>query len=288
MKKIISALLAITLLAGMGSAMAIERGASRAVIGADLSTEQILAVYRTFGIERGDVPELFVTNAEERRYLEGLVAPAIIGTRSISCVFIEVLGPGEGLDVSVSNIDWVTREMYINALVTVGITDARVIITSPIPGISGTAALTGIFKAYEDITGRPIDEAAKIAGTTELVITAELADQIGEIDAVTIVNELKFILDQTVNMTDDELRLEIRQLANEHNVSLTDTQINALVRLVRSFENLGPEELRQRVEGLQNTLQTLVRAQSVASTVVEGVRQFFETVGRFLSDIFSR
>ena len=50
--------------------------------------------------------------------------------------------------------------MYRNVLVTAGITDASVMISAPYP-VSGTAALSGIYKAYEDVTGGQLDESAK-------------------------------------------------------------------------------------------------------------------------------
>ena len=73
MKKIISIFLVVCLLTGMVSAFAIDKGVTRAVIGADLTAEQKTAVYKTFGVEAGSVPELSVTNAEERTYLNGFV-----------------------------------------------------------------------------------------------------------------------------------------------------------------------------------------------------------------------
>ena len=153
MKKFIAFLLSIFILAGMCSAMALNEGDARAVIGANLTEEQIRQVYETFNIERDSVKELRVTNDEERQYLDGLVDSSLIGTRAISCVYIEILAEGEGLNVSTSNISWCTKEMYVNALVTAGIDDARVIVTAPF-AVSGTAA-PPIYKAYEDITGRP-------------------------------------------------------------------------------------------------------------------------------------
>lgn len=288
MKKILSILLALSILTGIGSAMAITEGDRRAVIGADLNSEQKASVYKTFGIEQGAVTEISVTNAEEREYLDGLVSSSIIGTRSISCVYIEILGEGKGLDVSVSNINWCTKEMYMNALVTAGVDDAKLIVTSPISGISGTAALTGVYKAYEDITGEQLDEIAKLAGTQELVITAELANEIGNIDAVTIVNELKLILGQTVNMTDEELISEIKKIADEYDISVSDGQINQLVSLCRSLEKLNPEELKAKVESLQNTIVKLAGAKEKAGEVLESVKGFFTAIGNFLSNIFSK
>lgn len=288
MKKVVSVFLAAVLLTSVCAAFAIEKGESRAVIGADISAEQKAAVYSSFGVEQGAVSELIVTNAEERSYLDGLVDPSIIGTRSISCVYIEILGEGDGLEVSTSNISWCTKDMYINALVTAGIDDAKVIVTSPISGISGTAALTGIYKAYEDITGQKLDEVAKLAGTQELVITAELADEIGSYDAVLIVNELKLILDQTVNMTDDEVRAEIEYVADQYDITVSEGQKDQLVKLCRSLEKLNPEQLKEKVESVQNTLKKLASAKETAANVSESVKKFFDAVSNFFAKLFSK
>ena len=195
MKKITSLILAL-MLVGSSVCYADNISDSRTVIGADLDSDEIATVYKSFGIERGEVKELTVTNADERKYLEGQVDESLIGTRSISCIYIEAQGSGEGLDVSVENITGCTADMYMNAMVTAGITDANVKIVAPYK-VSGTAALTGIYMAYEDITGKKLDEDAKLVGTKELTITAELADEIGSADSTAIVNELKLILDQT-------------------------------------------------------------------------------------------
>lgn len=280
-------LVACTLIS-MTTAFALEKGDARAVMGADITAEQKASVYKTFGIKEGSVTELTVTNDDERQYLDGLVDESIIGTKSISCVYIEVLGEGDGLDVSVSNINWCTEDMYANALVTAGISDAKLIVTSPVEGISGTAALTGVYKAYEDITGEKLDEIAKLAGTQELVITADLADQIGSYDAVTIVNELKKVLGETVNMTDEEVRTEIKNIAAENDISVSDGQVDQLVSLCRSLEKLNPEELKARVESFQDTVKKLAGAQAKIQEIGESMQKFFENVGKFLSNIFSK
>lgn len=286
MKRAISFLLVLCTLFSLGFAVALEKGDARAVFGADISEAQKEQVYKEFGIKEGSVKELTVTNAEEKEYLDGLVAPSIIGTRAISCVYIEVLGEGEGLKVSTSNISWCTKEMYMNALVTAGIDDAKLIVASPIEGISGTAALTGVYKAYEDITGQQLDETAKLAGTQELVITAELADEIGNYDAVTIVNELKKILAETVKMSDDELREQIKSIAAENNVSVSDSQVEQLVSLCRSLEKLDSEELKAKVESLQTTVKKLAQAKEKASKFAQSFGDFVKSVGKFFSDLF--
>ena len=286
MKKLISFILTAAMLFGMTTAFAIDEGEARTVIGADITQTQKASVYKTFGISEGDVKELTVTNAEERQYLDGVVDAAVIGTHSISCVYIKVLAAGKGLDVSTSNISWCTKDMYRNALTTAGIDDAQVIVTSPIQGISGTAALTGIYKAYEDITGTKLDTTAKLAGTQELVTTAELADEIGSTDAVTIVNELKEILGETKTMSDDELRAEIQRLADENKIKITDSQIDQLMSLTRQLEKLDTNQLKQKVEEFQSTARKLAGAKDKVSKFAASFGDFLQSVGSFFSGLF--
>ncbi len=250
---------------------------SRVVIAADLNQSEIDTVYNYFDIDRGDVKELTVTNADERQYLEGVVDESLIGNRAISCVYIEDLDEGEGLEVSVDNISWCTPDMYMNAMVTAGITDANVKIAAPF-AVSGTAALTGIYKAYEDITGESLSEAAKEIGTQELTTTAELADEIGSADSTAIVNELKLILDETSKMTDDELRQQIISIAKEYDVDLTDAQIAKLIDLCRSLEKLDVNQLKQKVEQAQKYLMDIANAK-------QGIKQFVSNLGDSVSTV---
>lgn len=286
MKRFVSVLLVCALLAGAVPALAVDAGEARAVIGANLTEEQIAAVYENFGIKRGDVTELRVTNADERKYLEGYVDESIIGTNSISCVYIEVLKEGEGLEVTTSNINWCTSQMYVSALATAGITDAKIIVAAPFE-VSGTAALTGVYLAYEDITGEELDETAKLVSTQELTLTAELAEQIGSYDSVEIVNELKLLLAETKNMTDDELRAEIVSIASDLGVTLTDTQINQLISLCRSLEKLDPDQLKEKVESVQETIAKLGQAKEKVAGFIEGVKNVWNSVVNFFKNLFS-
>ena len=152
-KRILSLVLALLFTVGIfgsaNSAFAMEDGDYRIVFGADLTDEQRSQVISMFGIQ-GEVDEnriLTVTNAEERLYFEGKVPSGQIGQRSISSIYICAMPAGSGLDIKTYNVDFCTEEMYRNVLTTVGITDAKIIVASP-SVVSGTAALTGVYKAY--------------------------------------------------------------------------------------------------------------------------------------------
>lgn len=284
MKKLITILLIIVMAVGMIVPAYAENIQSRAVIGADLTDDQIAAVYNAFGIKRGDAIELRVTNGEERQWLQGYVDESLIGTRSISCVYVELLPEGSGMDVTTSNITWCTGEMYISALATAGITDARIIVAAPFE-VSGTAALTGVYKAYEDMTGKKLDDLAKLVSTQELTITGELADEIGGMDSTSIVNDLKLMLDETQKMTDDEIRAEIIDIAGRYNVSLTNTQIQQLIDLCRSLEGLDADSLKARVEEVQGTLQKVSDAKTKVVGFVETVKKVVTSVSSFFDRI---
>ena len=284
-KRLFCMILAVLTLSSLGVTAFAEAGQSRAVIGANLDEEQIAAVYQLFNVKRGEVTELTVTNAEEREYLEGYVDEALIGTRSISCVYVELLAEGAGMDVTTSNITWCTPEMYISALATAGITDAKIVVAAPFE-VSGTAALTGVYKAYEDLTGKKLDDLAKAVSTQELTITGELANEIGDMDSTAIVNDLKMMLDETAQMTDEEIREQIIQIAGRYNVSLTDNQINQLIQLCRSLEGLDSDALKARVEEVQNTLKKVSDAKTqvigfveTVKKVVTSIKSFFEKIG---------
>ena len=286
MKRLLCIILAVLMFASLAAAAYADgEGQARAVIGANLDENQIASVYQLFNVKRGDVKEMTVTNAEEREYLEGYVDESLIGTRSISCVYVELLAEGAGMDVTTSNITWCTPEMYISALATAGITDARVVVAAPFE-VSGTAALTGVYKAYEDLTGKKLDDLAKAVSTQELTITGELANEIGEMDSTSIVNDLKMMLDETAQMTDEEIREQIIQIAATYNVTLTDNQINQLISLCRSLEGLDADALKSRVEEVQNTLKKVSEAKTQVvgfvervKKVVTSVKSFFEKIG---------
>ena len=284
MKKLITILLIIVMAVGMIVPAYAENIQSRAVIGADLTDDQIAAVYNAFGIKRGDAIELRVTNGEERQWLQGYVDESLIGTRSISCVYVELLPEGSGMDVTTSNITWCTGEMYISALATAGITDARIIVAAPFE-VSGTAALTGVYKAYEDMTGKKLDDLAKLVSTQELTITGELANEIGGMDSTSIVNDLKLMLDETQKMTDDEIRAEIIDIAGRYNVTLTNTQIQQLIDLCRSLEGLDADSLKARVEEVQGTLQKVSDAKTKVVGFVETVKKVVTSVSSFFDKI---
>ncbi|MGV3240897.1 DUF1002 domain-containing protein, partial [Streptococcus hyovaginalis] len=132
-----------------------------------------------------DAEIITVSNKEEHQYLGKYISKSLIGTRAISSSAITIGDKGTGIQVTTKNINWVTDEMYINALITAGVKDAKIYITAPIE-VSGTAALTGIIKAYEVSTDTVIPEDVKQAANEEMVETANLGEDIGQEEATAL------------------------------------------------------------------------------------------------------
>lgn len=259
-------------------ACAANESIARTVIGADLTDDQIALVYQTFGFPRGAVSELTMTNELEKKYLEGFVDPSVIGTRSVSCVYLEMLPAGSGIRVTTTpNISYFTPEMYISALSTAGITDVSITVDAPFE-VSGSGALAGIYYAYESIRGMTVNEAAKTVSGQELEVTGALAGEIGSMDATDIVSDIKDSLGVTEEMTDEQLRQLISGTASQYNVSLNDKQTEQLVKLCRSILSLDEAGLLETVQGVQGTIEKV-------STAATGIASFFRSVGEFLRSV---
>jgi uncharacterized protein YpuA (DUF1002 family) len=179
-----------------------------------------------------------VSNAEEHKYLGKYIPKAQIGSRAISSSAITIAAPGSGLEVKTHNINWVTDEMYINALITAGVKDANIYITAPF-AVSGTAALTGIMKAYEVSSDQAIPEDVKQIANEEMVKTAKLGDSIGPENAAALMAKIKEEMAKNAPKNDEELRAMIEQAANELGVTLTEDEINSLITLFNKMKELN-------------------------------------------------
>lgn len=275
-KRVVTSILALCLLLGVlgTTALAANQG-SRVTIGADNSEAAIEKVYDFFRIQRGDVEELMITNAEEKATLAGLVPESKIGNVALSCAYVENRDSG-GIELESYNINYVTEDMYKAALQTAGITDAKVVVAAAKP-VSGTGALAGIYKAYEDVTGEELDEEAKSVAVEELVITGDLQEAIGEVSS-DIIQELKEKLAETKGMSDDEIRQLIRDTAKEYDTELTEDWVEQILSLIKKMNELNIDP---------DTFLKLAQAGEGISGFFAGVGEFFKGIGDFFTGLFS-
>ena len=275
-RKIIAGLLtALVLAAVLGTVTLADDTGQRVTIGADNSEAAIDKIYGYFRIDRGSVPELIVTNEEERALLSGLVPASKIGSVALSSAYVEPRTSG-GIELESFNINYVTEDMYRAALQTAGITDARVIVAAATP-VSGTGALAGIYKAYEDVTGQQLDEDAKTVAAEELVLTGDLQDAIGDVSPE-IIQDIKEKLADTKNMTDDQIRQLIRDTAAEYDAVLEEEWVEKILDLIKKMNELNIDP---------DTFLKLANATSGVSGFFESVGNFFKGIGDFFVGLFT-
>ncbi len=253
--------------------------------GADLNRAQKSVLASEFGVNlaRADVPVVDVTNAEERKYLAGLVPDDVIGYRAISSAMVEMLPEGRGITVETRNINWVTTNMYSNALVTAGVKDARVMVAAPFP-VSGTAALTGIFKAVEHATGKSLGDRPKKIANEELVKTGNLGREIGKEKATRLIMLVKERVAAERTRDPERIRQIIINVAGDLNINLNNRQINEITALMQKISglNLQVKDLTGQLKGLRGEVERAVAKQ----TEVKGwLQRLLDAINRLVEQI---
>ena len=231
--------------------MAVKADSSKVVtLGANLTAEQKTSMYQYFGTTADKVDTIEVTNADERKYMEGIASEAQIGTRTYSCAYVEPTTSG-GIQVKVGNLTFVTSSMIASTLMTSGVENCNVVAASPIE-VSGTGALTGIMMAYEKPSGTTLNEEQKAAATEELVTTGELADSIGQKEATDLMNEVKQEVIKEGLTDKDDIKEAIDDAAKTYNITLTEDQMSKINSLMQNISQYDYD-----VKALQKTLENL-------------------------------
>ncbi|HHY81213.1 MAG TPA: DUF1002 domain-containing protein [Clostridiales bacterium] len=279
MKKVIVIILVLLLITG---SLTIAAAAEKKVVslGANLSDKQREQILDLFGVKESEVEIIEVTNQEERAYLEGLISEDIIGKRAFSSAYVEILDAGEGITVETHNISWVTKEMYANAMVTAGVEDAKVIAAAPFE-VSGTAALTGIMKAFEKATGEELSEEAKKTANEELVTTGELGEDIGKDEAAVLIQEIKERIIREKITDPEKIRKIIIEIAADLNINITQEHIDKLADLMERISklDLSVEKVSQQLQniskGLEKVRETIEKNKGFFQQILDAIKRFF-------------
>ena len=253
MKKFKRALpVAMAIVLGSTTAPLVVRADSSKVVtlGANLTDSQKNSMYEYFGTSSDKGEVIDVTNADERKYLEGVAPDEQIGTRTYSCSYVEPTTSG-GIQVKVSNLTYVTSSMISSTLLTSGVENCNVVAASPIE-VSGTGALTGIMMAYEKATGTTLNDDQKAAATDELVTTGDLANNIGQDKAESVMNDVKKDVIEGGLTDADDIQNAVENAAKDNNVTLTQEQIDKISDLMKNISQYDYD-----VKALKNTLDNI-------------------------------
>lgn len=292
LKKRISALLICSSIVLGSITPAYADGANVVTLGTNLSAEQKQMVLNYFGVKENEVVILEVNNQEERKYLEGVATEAQLGTRTYSCAYVQPTSKGNGLNVKTVNLTYVTSSMIASTLTTCGITDANVIAMTPLSGgVSGTGALTGIMKAFEDATGKPLDEEKKEIASEELVITGDLGENIGQDKATGVINDIKTEIIK--NNTQDNIQIAdtINNITNNYNVTLTPKQQEKLESLMTkvSEQDYDYKEMKDALNSVKDVVNEKLNSigEKVPTTLINSVKQWFTRIGDWFANLFN-
>lgn len=251
-------------------------------LGKNLSVEQRGEMLNFFDVAK-DVKIIEVSNEEEREYLGKFIDEKLIGTRAISSVYVEKLPEGEGITVESHNITWVTNDMYRNASVTAGVKDAKIIVSSPVK-VSGTAALTGVIKAFEDITGEKIPEKEKEIASEEIAKTAKLGNEIGQEKAEELINNIKiYIIDNNIK-NKGTIEKVAEQMAKDLGIELTREQIDQIVSLMKNISklNLDIEQIKGQLKDISGKIDKIteqnIEVKSILERILDAIVNFFNRI----------
>ena len=287
MKKILSLFLAASMLLIPGQAFAdLAEGDMIVTLGENLTEAQKTELLKEMQAPE-DVQVITVSNQEEHQYLGKYVPKTMIGTRAISSSATTMSKKDTGLTVKTKNITWVTDEMYLNALMTAGVKDANIYITAPIP-VSGTAALTGIIKAYEISADKTIPEEIKQAANEEMVETAKLGDSIGKENAAALIAKVKQDIAKEKPKNEAEIKALIEQAAKDLKVDLTNEELKSLTDLFNKLKDLNidwnqvGDQLNKAKDKFSKFLESdegkgiLASLKKFFASVADAIRSFFE------------
>lgn len=259
-------------------------------LGSNLTQAQKDTMLKYFGVNKDEVVILEVNNQEERKYLQGVASEAQLGKKTYSCAYVEPTKSGSGINVKTANITWATPAMVATTLSTAGLTDADVVIAANFP-VSGTGALTGIMKAFEDATGKPLEEDKKELASEELITTGDLGDDIGQDKATGIVNDVKTEIIK--NNTKDTVQIAetINNVVNNYNVTLTDEQMVKLEGLMEkiSKQDYDYSEMKNALESVSDVVNENLSAigENVNTGFFDGIKNFFTGIGDWFKGLFS-
>ena len=241
-------------------------------LGADLNTQERAEVLKLLGVTEEELKQYTVatiTNQDEHDYLDSYLSKSVIGTRALSSILVKGKTDGSGIQ---------------DALATAGIEDAEIVVAGPF-NISGTAALVGAIKSYENMTGEKVEQENVDTATNELVVTGQLAESVGDSEkAEQLVGAVKEEVVEGENLSKEEIGEVVDQAAQEMEVKLSDEDRQAIIELMEKIKglDLNLDSLKQQAKDLYDKIDKLN-----LDINPEKVQGFFSKIIAFFKNLFS-
>lgn len=295
MKKIMLLLLTLLFTVGFGiTASASPAEDTVVALGADLTAQQRATVLELMGLTEEDLAEctvITITNDMEHQYLDAYMDPSVIGTKSLSSVVLRKAEEGNGVLVTTQNINYCTTGMYRNALLTAGLEDTNVLVVAPTK-LSGTAALIGAVKGYEQISGEAVSDKVLDTAMDEMITTGEIAEGGDSEEIEELIAFIKAKLAAGELSSDQDIQDAIKEGEDKFGVSLTDEDKEKILQVMHKIKELGldPEKLLDQAKDLYNKFgdELINNAEEVIkNSFKESVSGFFKDLGSTVKNFFT-
>lgn len=262
-------------------------------LGADLSEEQKATVLSMMGVSGQDLSNytvITITNADEHKYLDSYVDPAVIGTRALSSVMVTPAEKGHGVVVTTQNIDYCTTGMYRNALLTAGVEDADIMVVGP-SQISGTAGLIGAVKAYEQVSGEPVSDEVLDTAMNELVTTGDIVTKSAsdeEVEALIAYIKAKLAAGELEN--EEDIRKAIEEGEQKFGVALEESEEQQVVDFMLKIKELGldPNMLLDQAADLYSQFGDELLNKAQDESFLSGLGGIVDSIVGFFKGFFSK
>lgn len=205
--------------------------------GASLNKQQEADLRKYFGAP-SDIDATYVTTEVAVKQL-GLPESAIKTYKGgwYSSAYVKLNDKKTGVNVKANNLTLVTDDMLANALITSGILNADVIASAPFK-VTGESALAGILAGAEEILGTELSQENKETAQKEIETTLDLADEIGQKEASSIINDIKAEVIKDSPTTNVQIENIVVNIANNYNVNLSPESKAKVVSLMSDVNKL--------------------------------------------------
>lgn len=264
-KKSVATAISATILSGILSVPVFASTNTAVSLGYDLTSAQKEDMLEEFGVSENDddvkVINITVDDIREQLGLGPATSSSSKGN-SYSSSYVKIEDSGYGIKVSTNNLTEVTGTMLQNALLTSGITDADVKASSPFP-VTGTAALAGILKGFEDVTGEELSLNQKEVAKEEISVTNTLSnattedgETLGKDEAALVINEIKTQVIKDSPKTDIAIDRIVTNIINDYNITLTPETKSEVVTLMSNINDIGFDysEMKNSLKQMTNNL----------------------------------
>lgn len=260
-------------------------------LGADLDSSEKTTVLQLLDLTEAELEAcdvIEITNDMEHQYLGSYLTAEVIGSRSLSSVKVTGKDDGFGIQVETKNITYCTPGMYQNALATAGIENAEVVVAGPFP-ISGTAALVGAMEAYSEMTGEIIDPILADTATNELIVTGEVAENIGDsAKAEELIAAIKKAITEKEITSKEDIEEVIKDVSGQLNINLSEKDRQMILDLMQKISELDIDfdKLAEQAKDLYDRVKKIDL--SKYGITQESVKGFLGQLGDFFSSLWDK